>query len=314
VTPSPPPQPLVQLTPGVHLAIQHVAPDRIVTVDGQPGLFTALVGLDPKDAASTKNLEQAVELLRAQVAQLQGANAELAAKLAQAESPATSSDDFAAGLQHSLDTLQGRLTDMDNATSDFAVREFSLESKVHVEVTSLGTIGFRFVQPGEPVDAAALSTVRVSVVPVPKPTGAVAPNTADVGVDAIDGLSGDQVSRLRAAHVTTAGSFLQVATRASTTASLASMLGIDRETLGRYTLLAGLLTVPGLDRVKAAVLYDAGITDAATLAAADARDVVRRYAAAAKRRRDDDGFRPGPDQAAEWIAAATSIVGAPAGP
>jgi hypothetical protein len=75
-------------------------------------------------------------------------------------------------------------------------------------------------------------------------------------------------------------------------------------------LLAGLLTVPGLDRMKAAVLYDAGVTDAAALAAADPRDLARRYAVAAKRRRDDDGFRPSAEQAAEWIDAAAALVGA----
>lgn len=303
------PQPVVQVTPATHIDIQRVAPERIVTIDGEPGLFTPLVGVDPNDPPSTKNLEQVVEVLRQQVAQLQGANSELAAKLAQAESQATSSDDLANGLQHSLDTLQERLTDMGNTTSNFAVREFSMESKVHVDVTSLGTIGFRFVQPGDDVDAAALSTVRVTVVPVPKPAADVPPVPADPGVETIDGLSADQVAKLRAAHVTTVASFRHVATRASTAASLVSMLGIDRDALGRYTLLAGLLTVPGLDRVKAAVLYDAGITDAATLAASDPRALVRRYAAAAKRRSDDDGFRPSAEQAAEWIAAAAAIVG-----
>lgn len=306
---NPQPPPLVQVAAGGRLDINRVAPERIVTVDGQPGLFTPLTGADPNDPPSTKNLEQVVELLRQQVAQLQGTNADLTAKLADAQSPATSSDDFAAGLQHSLDNLQDRLTDMGNATSNFAVREFSIESKVHVDVTSLGTIGFRFVQPGEDVDAAALSTVRISVVPVPKPAGDVAAPVADPGVEAIDGLSSDQVTKLRAAHVTTVGSFAQVATRASTTASLVSMLGVDRDAIGRYTLLAGLLTVPGLDRVKAAVLYDAGITDVATLAAADPAALVRQYAAAAKRRSEDDGFRPSKDQAAEWIAAAASITG-----
>lgn len=307
---NPQPPPVVRVTPGGRLDIQRVAPEQIVSIDGRPGLFTPLTGVDPNDPPSTKNLEQVVDLLRQQVAQLQSANADLAAKLAQAETQATSSDDLAAGVQHSLDTLQERLADMANATSNFAVREFSLESKVHVDVTALGTIGFRFVQPGEDVDAAALSTVRIAVVPVPKPASDPAVVAADPGVEAIDGLSGDQVSKLRAAHVTTVGSFSKVATRASTTATLVSMLGIDRDALGRYTLLAGLLTVPGLDRMKAAVLYDAGVTDAAALAAADPRDLARRYAVAAKRRRDDDGFRPSAEQAAEWIDAAAALVGA----
>ena len=181
------------------------------------------------------------------------------------------------------------------------MREFSLESKVHVDVTPLGTIGFQFVQPGDEVNAAALSTVSITVVPVPKPAdvtpAGAAPlaATPDVGIEAIDGLSDAQVGKLRAAHVTTVGSFQQIATRSSTTASLISLLGVDRDTVGRYALLAGLLTVPGLDKVKAAILYDAGITDVATLAAGTPAQVVKKYASAARRSKIDDGFRPDED-------------------
>lgn len=281
-----------------------------MTIAGQPGLFTPLVGADPTDAGSTKNLERVVEVLRAQVAHLQAQNAELSAKIAELQNPPRSTDDFAAGLQHSLDVLQDRLSTMDNSVSNFGVREFSLESKVHVDVTPLGTIGLRFVSPGEEVNAAALSTVSITVVPVPKPsadTGESGPGAVDTGIESIDGLSDDQVASLRRAHVTTVGSFHRIATRSTSTANLVSLLGVDRDTLGRYTLLAGLLTVPGLDRLKAAVLYDAGVTGVAALAQAKPAALARRYATAAKRRTDDDGFRPSEEDAASWIAAAQRL-------
>jgi hypothetical protein len=115
------------------------------------------------------------------------------------------------------------------------------------------------------------------------------------------------VASLRRAHVTTVGSFQRIATRSTSTANLISLLGVDRDTLGRYTLLAGLLTVPGLDRLKAAVLYDAGITDVAALAQLKPAALGRRYATAAKRRKDDDGFRPSEEDAAAWIAAAQRL-------
>ena len=312
---TPVPGSAVRLTPIDRLDLSRVGADRIVTVDGKPGLFTPLVGADPADAGSTANLEKVVDLLRAQVAQLQTENATLTAKIAELQSPPSSPDDFAAGMQHSLDVLQGRLAAMDNQVSNFAVREFSLESKVHVDVTPLGTIGFQFVQPGDEVNAAALSTVSITVVPVPKPAdvtpAGAAPlaATPDVGIEAIDGLSDAQVGKLRAAHVTTVGSFQQIATRSSTTASLISLLGVDRDTVGRYALLAGLLTVPGLDKVKAAILYDAGITDVATLAAVTPAQVVKKYASAARRSKIDDGFRPDEDAAAAWIAAAAGLSG-----
>lgn len=301
----------MRLAPGTRLDLDRVDVDRIVTVDGRPGLFTPLVGADPTDAHAGANLEKIVDVLRQQVAQLQSENAALTAKLVELQSPARSSDDLAAGLQHSLDTLQQQLGEMANGVTNFAVREFALESKVHVDVTELGTIGFRFVQPGEDVNAAALSTVSLTVVPVPKPVADAAPPPADPSVDSIDGLSPEQVRKLRAAHVSTVSAFQQVATRARTSAGLVSLLGVDRAALGRYTLLAGLLTVPGLDRTEAAVLYDAGFTDVASLASASPADVVKRYARAAKARGDDDGFRPTATEAAGWIAVAGRL--APAG-
>jgi Domain of unknown function (DUF4332) len=285
-----------------------------VEIDGKVGVFTPLVGADPKDAGSTDNLQQIVDVLRGQVARLQTRNDELEAKLVDLSAPPRSTDDFAAGLQHSLDVLQGRLAEMANEVSNFAVREFQLETKVHVDVTPLGTIGFRFVQPGDPVDAAALSTLSVTVVPVPKPLaaddGAVpAPATrANPGVEAIDGISGAQAAELRANHISTVGDFSRAATEASMSAVLVSMLGVDRDALGRYSLLAGLLTVPGIDSRQAAILYDAGIRDVPTLAGTTPAALLKAYAAAAKQRPDDDGVRPSKEDAAAWIQAAQHLT------
>jgi hypothetical protein len=215
-------------------------------------------------------------------------------------------------VQHSLDVLQDKLATMENSVSTFAVREFSMQSKVLVDVSDLGTIGLRFVKPGEDVESTSLSTVSITVVPLPKeaaPTSGTAPAPTDPAVDEIDGLSLDQIATLRRAHVTSARSFQRVATRSSTSARLAGMLAVDRDTLGRLTLLAGLLTVPGLNRTTAAVLYDAKITDAATLAAAKPKDLVRSYAAAAKKRKDDNGFRPTAEVAQAWIDAAAQLAG-----
>jgi hypothetical protein len=56
------------------------------------------------------------------------------------------------------------------------------------------------------------------------------------------------------------------------------------------------------------VLYDAGIINAATLAAAEPDELVHSYIHAVALRPDDDGFRPTTEQAAEWIAAATRLT------
>ena len=301
----------IRLSPGDHLDLHRVGAEEIVEVDGRPGLFTPFVGADPKDTPSTDNLAQVVDVLRGEVGRLQAENTALTSRVAELSAQTRSSDDVAAALKHSLDVLQESLATMDNPVSNFAVREFHLESKVHVDVTELGTVGYRFVQPGEQVNPGVLSTLTLTLAPIPKPVSdadavPAAPNL--VGVEAIDGLSAAQIAALRSAHITSAAAFERVATRATMTATLISLLGTDRDALGRFVLLAGLLAVAGLDRLRAAILYDAGITDVATLAASSPADVVRRYAQAARKRADDDGFRPTPDDVTGWIAAARRLV------
>lgn len=293
------------LDPGRLPVLARVGTDRILTVDGITGVFTPVTGADA--GTSTDNLEKIVDVLRGELASARAESAELNAKLEALKDPPRSSDDLADGLQHALDGISERLGSMANPTSNFAVREFVLETKVHVDVTPVGTIGFQFVRPGEEVDAAALSTVTMTVVPVPKPPPeeVVAPPVADRPVEEIDGLSDAQVSALRGAHVTTTSGFARLATRATARATLVSLLGVDRDALGRFTLLAGLLGVPGVDGTHAAVLHDAGLTDVASLAAADPADLVERYRAAAKPRRAL-GTTPSLAEATRWVEAAAA--------
>ena len=287
-----------------------VATDEIVTIGDRTGIFTPLTA---KGADDTDNLAKIVDVLRGELAEARSTAAALQARLDEVTSPPRSADHLAEGVQSALDSLSERLATMTNPTSNFAVREFTLESKVHVDVTPLGTIGFQFVKPGEVVNAAALSTVTLTVVPVPKqvsdpgtpPPPAV--RAPDSSVEAL-GLSQAHAAALRRAHITTTGEFARVATRATATAELVSMLGVSREDLGRYVLLAGLLTVPGLDPVKARVLYESGIHDAATLAGLKPATVVARYAKAAPSVPGAGRWRPKPEDAAAWVAAATSLV------
>ena len=290
-----------------------VATDEIVTIGDRTGIFTPLTA---KGADDTDNLAKIVDVLRGELAEARSTAAALQARLDEVTSPPRSADNLAEGVQNALDSLADRLATMTNPTSNFAVREFTLESKVHVDVTPVGTIGFQFVRPGEVVNAAALSTVMLTVVPVPKqvsdpgtpPLPAV--RAPDSSVEAL-GLSQAQAAALRRAHITTTGEFARVATRATATAELVSMLGVSREDLGRYVLLAGLLTVPGLDPVKASVLYESGIHDAATLAGLKPATVVARYEKAASSVPGAGRWRPKPEDAAAWVAAATSLVTSP---
>lgn len=284
--------------------------DEIVTIGDITGVFTPLTS---KGGDNTDNLTKIVQVLRGELADARAETATLRAKLDELTTPARSAEDLAAGVQTALDSLSERLGAMSNQTSNFAVREFTLESKVHVDVTAVGTIGFQFVRPGEDVNAAALSTVTLTVVPIPKPLpdtpdappAALAP---DVPVESL-GLSAAQAATLREAHIATAGEFARVATRATATAELVSMLGVSRAELGRYTLLAGLLTVPGVDATKAQVLYEAGIHDVASLAATTATKVVNAYAKGAPSVTGAGRWRPKPADAQAWIDAAAAISG-----
>ena len=292
-------------------ALSRAGTDRILTVDGVTGVFTPVTG--PDAAASTDNLEKILDALRGELASARAESAALTEKLDALRDPPRSSDDLADGLQHALDGISERLGSMANTTSNFAVREFVLETKVHVDVTPVGTIGFQFVRPGEEVNAAALSTVTMTVVPVPKPPAeeVVASTVVDRPVEEIDGLDEAQLAALRGAHVTTTSGFARLATRATARATLVSLLGVDRDSLGRFTLLAGLLGVPGVDGTNAAVLYDAGVTDVASLAAVDPADLVERYRVAAKPRRAL-GTTPSLAEATRWVEAAAAQVSPPA--
>jgi hypothetical protein len=296
-------------------SLKPVASDEIVTIGDRTGIFTPLTA---KGSDKTDNLAKIVDVLRGELAEAKSTAAALQAKIDQLTTPPRSADNLAEGVQNALDSLSDRLGSMANTTSNFAVREFTLESKVHVDVTPLGTIGFQFVKPGETVNAAALSTVTLTVVPIPKPVpdpvdatpAAAVIRAPDSPVEAV-GLTDAQAAALRGAHITTASEFARVATHATATAELVSMLGVSREQLGRYALVAGLLTVPGLDAVKAQVLYESGIHDVATLASTKPTTVVSRYAKAAPTVPGAGRWRPTADDARSWIASAAALTAAP---
>jgi hypothetical protein len=316
------PLPVAAVTAASLPVFKPVGTDEIVTIGDRTGIFTPLTS---KAGDNTDNLSKIVDVLRGELAEAKSSAAALQAKLDALTAPPRSADNLAEGVQTALDSLADRLGSMTNTTSNFAVREFSLESKVHVDVTALGTIGFQFVKPGEVVNAAALSTVTLTVVPIPKPlpdpadssagpasAGTVASagpavRGADSPLEAL-GLSPAQSDALRSAHVTTTSELARVATHATATAELVSMLGVTREELGRYVLLAGLLTVPGLDGTKARVLYEAGIHDVAALAGMKPATVVGRYAKAAASVQGAGRWRPKEADAESWIAAAKALT------
>ncbi len=313
--PVPPTQPQVRLTAASReLELEDVGPQSLLTVEGRTGVFIPIARPDPKDPASTDNLSTIVDVLARQVGSLQRENEELRAKL-DAQVPTRSADDVAAAVQGSVDALASRLTQMQNPVTNFGLREFVLQSKVRVDVTPVGTLGLRFVQPGEDVEPEALSTLSVTIVPVPKPqpepgTASPAPGR---GPDLVAlGFDAPAIQTLHANHVSTAGDLATLGTRASATAALSAMLGVDREELASRIALAGLLTLPAVDADRAAVLGAAGLTTTLVIANASPEEVVARFTAAATGSavpgmRGDDGWRPSRELAAQWVATAQAL-------
>jgi hypothetical protein len=289
------------------IELDDVAPQRLVTIEGRLGLFTPFEGEDPK--ASTDNLTEIVDVLRRRVEQLQETNAQLEAKLD--ATPPRSADDVAAAIAASVDTLQSRLGQMDNAVTNFGLREFSLQSKVRVDVTPLGTLGFHFVQPGDLLPPEALSTLSVTLVPVPKepaPPGEAAAAQTTAGADLHQlGFSRPDVELLHAQHVDTAADLASIGTRASATATLSAMLGTDRQVLGDRIALGALTTLPSVDLARAGVLTAAGLGSTGLLAAAEPEAVVQQFAVAAAGSSSDQGWRPSVELAEQWVATAAAL-------
>ena len=222
-------------------------------------------------------------------------------------------EDFAYALGSAVDSLQTHMAQMSNPVSDFAVREVSLQAKVSLEVTPLGTLAYRFVNPSEGVDASTLSSLALTIVPVPKLNGAGAPDLADldaqVGVEHIPGLGERRRERLRRHDIYTVGEFLRVGTRARSAVQLAALLEVDRLRLSEWLTHAQLLMLQGVDGPTASVLHEAGIRgfdDLASLAPAEVSERFERQAAKSARP-TLRGITPA--QAESWVKTARAYTG-----
>lgn len=289
--------------------------ERVVTVNGITGLFRPIshAAGEPLSEDERANLLALIDQLKRDNATLLGQSQKLAADLAALRAPAAAPDDFASGVQHSVDELQQRLSTMSNPISNFAVRGLKLETSVFVQITALGSIEYRFVQPGDKVDASALSRLTLDLVPVPKANLANVwtPNLfqPELGVSALPELLPAQSQSLEGAGVFSIGEFLQVATRARTQAYLEALLGADRQRLAAWAQQALLLTLRGVDGAMAQLLIEAGFTDFDALAGGVPDALVAALDAARARRPELQGGAVDTALAEQWIRAARQYLG-----
>lgn len=244
------------------LTLQPIDVDKLVTVNGQLGVFTPVSTGNANDPNSAANQQVILDSLKTEVAQLRQQNLDLAGKLDLGNRPARSPEDFASAVQGALDQLQAQLSAMSNPVSNFAVKEFRLESNVHVDVNALGQVSYRFFQPGDTADPNTTSRISIDLVPIPKSTtaGSFVPGLFQAGLDvsSIEGLTASALQTLRTNQISTVGDLLSAGTRARTSTALAALLGDDRAKLAGWLSAAELLTIQGMTGAQAAVLLAAG--------------------------------------------------------
>lgn len=291
--------------------------ERLVTVAGITGIFTPITSASdqPLGTDERQNLRAIIDQLKREVGEVQSRNLKLSADMALLRERPAAPDDFASGVQQSLDELQQRMSTMRNSTSNFAVRDFKLDASVFVQVSPMGSIEYRFVQPGDKVEPQSLSKLSLQVVPLPKDNlaGVWTPNLfqPELPISALPEVTTESARQLEAAGLFSIGEFLQVGTRARAQAYLEALLGVQRVRLALWAQQASLLTLRGVTGVAALLLIDAGLSRLDLLAGLTADALVAGYEAARARRTDLQAPPLDTVLAELWIRAARQYLGLP---
>jgi hypothetical protein len=229
------------------------------------------------------------------------------------DQPARMPDDLASAIGHSVDTLQSRLSSLTNQVSSFAVREFVLELKVGVDITPLGTLAYRLPRIEDNIDPARLSTVSMTLVPLPKesPAGSwTQPEfTPHISVEEINGIGETYRRKLNAHQIYTVADLLAVGSRVRSAVELAALLSVDRRRLGEWLAHAQLLTIRGIDGRSAEVLYRIGVRGMDELADCVPDELASRYNAEVERLGRMTLKPVTAVHVGEWVASARAFQG-----
>ena len=295
--------------------LSRIGTDRLVTVEGVTGVFTPITTATdtPLGTDERKNLLAILDELKREIGALQTSNLKLTNDLRALRERPSAPDDFATAVQQSLDEMQQRMSTMRNSMSNFAVRELKLEASVFVQVSPLGSIEYRFVQPGDDVEAAAVSRLSLDIVPVPKNdlAGVWTVNLFQphVPISALSGITAEQTKSLESAGLFSIGEFLQVGTRARAQAYLEALLGTERSRLELWAQQAMLMTLRGVNGAAAMVLIAAGIGSFEALAGLTVEVVVKAYGETRNKRTDLGAPPADAGSATLWIRAARQYLG-----
>jgi len=299
------------------LNLQPVDEQSLIQHEGKTGIFVPLTKDEQaSDSESQKNLLEVLVLLKKRVKELEAEKKDLQQQLKMAtEKPARTPDDFVTAISHSVDSLQAKLADMNNPTSNFVVRDFKIDTKVFMDVTALGTVDYRFIQPGDEVDANKLTNISLSLAPTPKQNTLGSYSHPDFtpfeDINEIQGIGEVYKDRLKEKNIYTVSDLLHAGTRVRSKVELASMLEVDHRKLGEWLSHAKLLTVKEIDGRSAEVLVDLGIVSLEDLAQQSAESLTATYNERVEIV-DHDVLKPiEVAKAQKWINAAQTYVGKP---
>jgi hypothetical protein len=257
----------------------------IVVVDGKKGIFIPLDAADLTGGRPAGELAKMIEALQSVLVEKERELLGFKERIAELSAPPQSPDDFSAALQSTVDSLQTELSRLSNPIANFAIKEFKIDTRVGVKITSLGTIEYRFAGPGERVSAESQSQLSLTLVPVEKadqsskdldrflaPLRPIA-QIADLAKKVISKDLSAQ-NYFEANHIYTIGEFLRVGSRANIQARIVAATQIDSKTLGRWLDIAELLLIKDLDYPMITQMQEAGINGMRGLQNADAEKTV----------------------------------------
>ena len=290
--------------------------EEIINYQGRVGLFTPLTrGPSPQDEDSRQNLIKLVERLKEEINTLKQENQALRHQLSQLKHrPARPPEDFVSAIRHTVDSLQTRLSQLDNPLVDFIIKDFRLEARAFVEVDELGLLKYRFVRPEDDIDPQLLSRITLDIAPLPRegdrPQGPTRPEfTAFLDVDEIQGIGEHYKTRLRQHHIYTVEDLLQVGARSRSRVELATLLDVDLRRLGEWLAQARLMTIRGIDGRRAEILLELGIDGLERLAEADPAELGQAYNARVKEK-GQQNLQPVDEKTVSgWIATARAYLG-----
>ncbi|MDP9194634.1 MAG: hypothetical protein M3P06_23300, partial [Acidobacteriota bacterium] len=224
----------------------------------------------------TDESQSSIDRLIEEVTLLRQANVDLQTRVETlAVSEVRAPDELASALRFTVDRLASELATLTNPVSNFAVKDFRLETNVAVTITPFGNIEYRLLQPGANVDPSTISRLSISLVPTPK---TVAGTLSPVLFEPEKGLAaigvGDELRHvLEQNHIFTVSDFRTAINRVRVRLSILSTLATPRE-LATLESRAGLSLLAGIDLPIADALIAAKIDNLQALARASAEGLL----------------------------------------